>query len=454
MLLPANKQYEIILNKLTQHGFDAWSSQEFVAAVLVCIEQGHHLALGTRHPRTKKRHPASQQVYDAMSRAKAMKFHFSWLQRQGFLQEQRRERRQRRQGGKHELETPGFRMKPSWTELQLVFMRDDAIPPDFRYPFDGEIIPWSQLERLSINWQYTTPMTGFVQNVGSELTSLRALRLYGNETRLFHPNCTHQQPTLGLLRDPPPAPPFKLNEQLLERLEELEIDGICNHIPITDLVGPNMRVLRLHCENARTSVRHLDSQRTHLDIRTAAKIARKLERLELDIGRIEHLWNPVAIPGMDVDVERYTFLSEVAKFPQLRFLRLFPPFMASEATSIVQVPVSDVQAIRIFDYIREQCPSFEVLSIAAAPSIVRVDTMCWEVQRQGSKTILTTGHKNRNYIHRQTWAGQRKISGEIKRFETPPPYLPAADTSMLDGPLEEEPGVGLNPLYAYVPVPS
>jgi hypothetical protein len=78
-----------------------------------------------------------------------------------------------------------------------------------------------------------------------------------------------------------------------------------------------------------------------------------------------------------------------------------------------------------------ECPSLQMLSIAAIPSFVNIDTMCWEARRRGQKTILTTKHRERNYQHRQVWEGQRRITSEIKRFHTPPKYLADSEGWML-----------------------
>merc|ERR1711939_1021628 len=133
---------------------------------------------------------------------------------------------------------------------------------------------------------------------------------------------------------------------------------------------------------------------------------------------------PTAIPGVDVDVEQYSFLNAISKFRRLRHLRLFPPFVPKDSPRFSRsvphyVPVSDDQAIRVFEHLRQECPSLQILSIAAIPSFVMIDTMCWVVKRRGEKTILTTKHRERNYQHRQIWVGQRRITSEIKRFSAP-----------------------------------
>jgi hypothetical protein len=212
-------------------------------------------------------------------------------------------------------------------------------------------------------------------------------------------------------------------------LEELEIDGICNHIPITGLVGPSLRALRLHCEDASFSVNSAESQLSQLDLMAAVRLAPNLVHLELDVGYLDSLWQPVAIPSVDVDLKQYTFLNTIGQFRKLRFLRLFPPFVAKDSprdsrTVPHRLPISDYQAIRIFEHVRRGARSLSLLSIAAIPSIMDVDTMFWEVKPHGNETILTTGHRTRNYRDRQTWLGERKIRSEIRRFRVPPRYLP------------------------------
>ncbi|EXJ92472.1 hypothetical protein A1O3_01023 [Capronia epimyces CBS 606.96] len=323
---------------------------------------------------------------------------------------------------------PTLHKIPSWTELHLLVRRGLGSGHHSLRDLDLSLIPWTNLRRLSILWEYTIPLNQFIHDIAPKLTKLQALRLHATHHRLYHPACRHDVPTTGLFADAPIVPPFRIPFELMRELRDLEIDGICNHIPINRLIGPKLRRLRLHCEDVLWSVCSAESQRSHSDILVAAKIAPDLEQLELDVGYIQNLWHPTAIPGVDLDMEQYAFLNAICKFRRLRSLRLFPPFVPRDSprysrTAINCIPISDDQAIRVFEHLRAQRSSLQTLSLAAIPSFVNIDTMCWEVKRQGEKTILTTKHRARNYQHRQVWIGQRRISSEIKRFNTPRKYL-------------------------------
>ena len=387
----------------------------------------HHLALGAFGGPPVSYPVPSKATFDVMSKAVAINLHVAWLYRVGnHLDEDTQPLSAK----------PVFKEEVSWTEVRLIVEHGERNPYyALRNNYPGGI-PWQKLQRLEVVWHWTVPMSDFIHRIASALTGLRALRLRADHKRIFHPSCGSEAPVLRIFADPPDTRPFAIDYTEMQTLQELEIDGICNHIPITDLLGLNLRALRLHCEDPLFSVYSRDSQRSHNDILTAANLSPKLERLELDIGHIESLWHSVAIPGVDVDVEQYAFLNGISKFRHLKFLRLFPPFVAQDSPrdsrSVFQrTPIADDQAVRIFEHLHNECPALHLLSIAAIPSIMNVDTMFWEVKRDGEKTLLKTGHRVRNYEHRQTWIGRRRIRSEIKRFRTPPPYLPDFDGWLL-----------------------
>ncbi|OAL26245.1 hypothetical protein AYO22_04423 [Fonsecaea multimorphosa] len=417
-MLPDDQQYEVIIDHL--YTASPWPDLIQATTAMASLGKRHQLALGAFGAPPFKYPESDQATYDAISRAVAVDLHMAWLSGDSSIDDSK---------------TPHLEKSPAWVELRLTIARrafdvprrsiDDLISP---------VIPWANLRRLSIEWEFAAPINEFIYLTAPRLVQLQALRLHADPWH-YHPTCSYAEAP-GMRVENETDRTFAIDFKEMPELRELEIDGICNHIPITDLVGKNLRRLRLHCEDSRSSVHSKQSQRSHTDILTAAKVAPKLERLELDIGYIEHLWHPTAIPGVDVHVEQYAFLNALTKFRHLRFLRLFPPFIASSCLRIewrVQhcVPVSDNQAIRIFDQLHRELPSLQLLSIAAAPSFVDIDTMYWQVTRQGDQTVLTTGHRARNYKHCQTWIGHRRMRSEIKRFNTPQIYLPDSDGWML-----------------------
>ncbi|EXJ85600.1 hypothetical protein A1O1_05966 [Capronia coronata CBS 617.96] len=417
-MLPDDHVYEIILDHL--YTSSDWPDLLEATTSLASIAGCHRLGLGVFGDLPSQHELATTTFYDTISRASAINLHMSWLldgSQTGH------------KGRQDENATCACMLKkPAWSELHLLVRRAPGTHHHSFRDLDLSLIPWINIRRLSILWEYTVPLNQFIHDVAPELTNLQALRLRAAHHRLYHPDCRYDVPATGLFADAPIVPPFRIPFEPMRELRELEIDGICNHIPIKGLVGPKLRRLRLHCEDAQWSVCSAESQRSHNDILFAAKIAPDLEQLELDVGYIQNLWHPTAIPGVDLDMEQYAFLNAICKFGRLRLLRLFPPFVPKDSPRFSRrvlscLPVSDDQAVRVFEHVRTQCPSLQMLSIAAIPSFVNIDTMCWDVKRQGEKTILTTRHRARNYQHRQVWIGQRRLSSEIKRFSTPRRYI-------------------------------
>ncbi len=422
-LLPANAIYEIILDHI--YTSSHWPTLIEATTELATFGSKHRLALGAFGLSPSQHASIGQATYDAISKAAAVDLHMAWLLKDNRVPQ-----------GSGVARGPCIAETPSWTELRLLIRRACGTTTYSIRDLDLEIVPWTNLRRLSILWEYAMPMNQFIFDVAPRLINLEALRLRADHQRLYHPACKYDVPTTGLFADTPIVPPFEIDYTQMRELRELEIDGICNHIPIGALLGPKLRSLRLHREDTLWSVYSPESQRTPGDISSATKICPDLERLELDIGYIENLWHPTAIPGVDVDVEQYSFLNAISKFRRLRHLRLFPPFVPKDSPRFSRsvphcVPVSDDQAVRVFEHLRQECPSLQILSIAAIPSFVMIDTMCWVVKRRGEKTILTTKHRERNYQHRQIWVGQRRITSEIKRFSAPPRYLPDSEGWML-----------------------
>jgi hypothetical protein len=415
-MLPSDKTYEVILDHLctSSHWPDLMQASTDIA-----LQSHHHLlGLGAFDAPPFKYPLPRQETYDIMSTAVALNLHTDWLSKPSWQDKEIVD--------SSATESPGFTKVPSWRELRLVLGKRQGYGQCSIAEVDFGVVPWENLVRLCIRWNYDAPMTDFIHDICIKLTQVKVLQLQAEDHHAYH-------------RDPHvdgPGQRFMVDFTEMSSLEELEIDGICNHIPIENLVGSNLRALRLHCEDPYFSVCSTESQFCPSDIIAAAKIAPDLERLELDTGYIETLWHSVAIPGVDVDVEQYAFLNAICRFQRLKFLRLFPPFVARDSPRQSRslhhrMPLADDQAIRIFEHLRQQCPSLQILSIAAIPGFMNIDTMSWEVRRQGQETILVTGHRSRNYRHRQTWVGQRKIRSEIKRFAVPQPYLPSSPSWQL-----------------------
>ena len=256
------------------------------------------------------------------------------------------------------------------------------------------------------------------------LKSLRALRLRAEQLLTFHHNCPYAK---NAIHSDVNHPYFEVDFAFLPHLTSLSMEGICNHVPIQNLVSPSLRSLKFHRPYLRVSVFAAESQRSPTDLLKAAKIAPNLQKLELDIGFIENLWHPTAIPGVDVDPELYRFLAALTQFKHLRFLRLFPPYVSrqslhtrtSPGSPEYRQPCGDAQAIRLFSHLRRQNPKLSFFSISPATrlrsSVLPSQAMTWEVRPWGEKTLLVTRQQGKEYELRQTWVGERKVSSEVKR---------------------------------------
>ena len=423
-MLPEGKRCELIVGHV--YTSSGWPDLIQATTEIAKGARRHQLALGAFGAPEYTCPTPKEATFAILSEAVALNLHMSWLRISKLQDDQSQDK----------TLNPRFRKTLACIELRLVIERGATSPQYSLRDLDLPVVPWTKLLRLSIDWQYSVPMSDFVRKIAPQLVSLRSLRLHAEHQRIYHPACEYEAPPNRIFEDPPNFAPFAINYAEMPHLEELEIDGICNHIPIADLVGKSLRSLRLHREDTTFSVYPCESQRTHKDILTVAKLAPNLERLEVDIGYIVRLWDTVAIPGVDVEVEQYAFVNAVLKFRHLRFLRLFPPFAArgsphDEQRNTHQLPVSDYQAIRIFEHLAHGCSSLQLLSIAAIPSFTRTDTMFWEVKKLGDTTIVITGHRLRNYQHRQTWVGMRKLRSEIRRFKEPQVYLPDSGSWLL-----------------------
>jgi hypothetical protein len=283
------------------------------------------------------------------------------------------------------------------------------------------VIPWSRLQRL---YMQGPTIQLRLNSILPQLRSLRSLRLWADKVLLYHHNCPYAK---DAIYSDVNHPFFELDFSYLPCLSSLSIEGICNHVPVQNLATPAIVALRLHRPYLRASVMHSESQRSAPDIQKLGRITPRLQKLELDIGYIENLWHPTAIPGVDVDPELYRFLNALSAFKDLCFLRLFPPYVSRNASSRAAAsnmteyrqPCTDEQAIRLFHHLRRQNPKLAFFSVSPAMrlrhSALPSQAMAWEVRPWGEKTLLVTRQLGKEYELRQTWEGERKLTSEVKR---------------------------------------
>lgn len=432
-MLPTDRTYEIILDRI--YATQTWPDPRSVVAKLPLVVSCHKLSVGMFGDSSTQDDVATASFHQALLRASAAHVPADWLLGDGM------------ENAMQTTRTPlSFGKDDSLEELLIETRRWPGYIPTTLYTTQTEF-PWERLRRLSLDLGGF--LSEFWRHTGPRLSMLEALRIHGPIGPTYSPgygDARHQTRRLanfnGEQVDGQSQDSFDLTD--LHSLRELEINGKNFLVPMGKLVGPGLRRLRLHSENAQLYAFQSRHQRSPAEIIEAARRAPELEHLELDIGYIDNLWHPTAIPGVDVDVEQYSFLDAITRFRRLRFLRLFPPFVARGETfdydrARLCVPVSDDQAIRVFEHVRKKCPRLQMLSIAAVPYAVRTDTMSWEVKRHGGRTILTTRHRERNYQHRQVWVGQRRLSSEIQRFTKRTPYLPESESWTLSDVSWEDP---------------
>lgn len=353
----------------------------------------------------------------------------------------------------------------TWLPLSVSTLQELVLHADGRYHASGTVLsrlqrplPWSQLLRLCIQDNYLMER---LMIFDLPLANLRSLRILLDRCGpwvkfAFHRACQYLTHDRSASHD---VDFFAIDFSCLPSLTTLEIEGICNHVPISNLVGPTLRALRLHAHHYLGLTLAPLSQRSPADIARIAQIAPNMERLELDIGDITNLWHSTSIPGVDVDMGLYSVLTNLALFKHLHTLCLLPHYvekgfcsqLANEvpATNVpaVNVPdvnahmglpykqaIADADAVAMFDRLRTMIPTLEHFSIlpsdpdfwAAATEgtegetdqgmrPIRFQAMAWHMTRWGDKTVLVTRQARKNYSQRQIWVGQRRLTTSILR---------------------------------------
>jgi hypothetical protein len=307
---------------------------------------------------------------------------------------------------------------------------------------------WKALEELQINVTHLLPVEAkssglcFWQQQGNWST-LRRLYVEGRPTS-FGPLFCHAKSLSSLVSlklrftasragfNQVPVPEivnFPFME--LETLREVELELSGTQIRPTYLINPNLR--RWSC---RSAVPYVKLGRPPGEVVSLVNLCPMLEEVEIPVGMISNLWNGHAISGVDVDVQVYGVLGTLAKLPQLRKLRLFPPYRADtyrdDSTSQFRQPLDDdEQAIKIFRHLKSQCPTLEEVAISTDNELAigarifdEFYPMSWTIHVQGTHTILVTRQASRDYEQRQVWVGERRLTTEIRRYAYLKPYVP------------------------------
>ncbi|KPI38714.1 uncharacterized protein AB675_5751 [Cyphellophora attinorum] len=288
------------------------------------------------------------------------------------------------------------------------------------------------LRRLAIIGDWNLP-----QVFDLDLPALECLRIaYALQpSDPLHPGFN----ALGPLRVATTNDNFKIDFASLPRLRSLHIEGIRRQIPIENIVGTSLTSLTLHRHPRPNYPDKAVLQRSPGDLAKLAILAPQLRCLQLDIGNISKLWNSTSVPGVDVDVELYSWFAALADLKHLRTLRLFPPYKSANVFT-AQGPLqkqpldSDSDAVAMFLRLRAQNASLNTLVISPSdhefhmPANVEYHrrhdhlrrrndfhAMAWEMYAWGESTILTTRQARKRYCQRQVWVGNRRLRSEILR---------------------------------------
>lgn len=278
-------------------------------------------------------------------------------------------------------------------------------------------IPWLSLKRLHVEGD--EQIKHLMQTTISKLICLEDLNIQASTPDAFHEDCAHN--AYDIIHEPLPF-------TSLPNLRRLTIRGMCIHIHLRDIATPNLESLSVTIQEQVTRQRNMNELRHPIEVRWLAYNLPRLQHLELHIGPLENLWNPTAIPGVDVNVEVYSMLHAISQIRHLKSLRLYPAYMprtSERSYSIPRQPIPDEQAIRVFHYLRAMRPSLNILSIAPTFSeIRRFSPMSWTVRDGGNgKTILTTRQAERDYDLEQVWIGKSRIRMNNVRHSYKVPFL-------------------------------
>jgi hypothetical protein len=347
-------------------------------------------------------------------------------------------------------------------ELVLDNRRDEARlygspPPPLPLPAKSLLL-LGCLRRLAINGDWILP-----QVFNLELPALECLRIaYALQpSDPLHPGFN----TLGPLRSAAAGDDLKIDFASLPKLRSLHIEGIRKQIPIENIAGASLTSLKLHRNPRPNYPDKAVSQLSPGDLTKLAILAPQLRCLQLDIGNISKLWNSTSIPGVDVEVELYSWFAALADLKHLRTLRLFPPYVSANVFT-AQGPLqrqaldSDSDAVAMFLRLRSQCASLNTLVISPSdyqfhiPANVEYHrrhdhlrrrndfhAMAWEMYAWGEHTILTTRQARKQYCQRQVWVGNRRLRSEILRDS-----YAVCDNGMAGGALTDDEEWTLDPV--------
>ena len=322
---------------------------------------------------------------------------------------------------------------PSLQELHLELpMRsfeelDESMKPLFMR------IPWDQLRRLSLTGNklievVLSQFSNSLKTLGClHLRAIDRWQLKSDRVQSYAMNRTQRSQQIWCT----PLKGMSRIRNLIEFLEckELVLEGFsATSLPLRDILSTELRSLRVHICELNASQHH-HNVRQASDLRCLPALAPNIERLELDVARIGNLWHSTAVPGVDVDVRIYQIFDAITSLPRLRHLRLFPQyFVKNRDYGTFEQPLTDDVAVHLFRRLKEKSASLQILEISSDNRVAQnagdFNPMSWRLCAHCDKIILTVRQANHDYEQRQVWAGERRLTTEIRRYSYEKPYVP------------------------------
>lgn len=266
---------------------------------------------------------------------------------------------------------------------------------------------WSSIEKLKLSGGGLAEL--LLPRYGAEMTSLRSLHI-------------SLPPWVRSPRIAPEHSRLAVTNFLTTRsLVELELDGLNEDFPLRLVASTKLRKLRIHSWESKRDMAQANLI-TAPEIRELAELAPNLEHLMFDVGHVGKLWQPTAIPGVDVDVHLYQIFDALSQLRHLKILHFFPRYFRRPENGRVvwqQAIEDDGQAVRIFKHLKAIRPSLELLLLSSDNHVARmasIDPMSWIVCPLGETILLRVRQANKDYEQKQIWQGERRLRTEIRRY--------------------------------------
>ncbi len=147
-MIPGDRRCEVILDHL--YTSSQWPDLMAATTEIATTAQRHQLALGAFGAPAFMYPEPTEGTYAILTKAVALNLHWSWLLTPLELRSN--------QSGDRSVEPgPCFRQKLSCIELRLVVERGSTGPHYSLRDMYLDVVQWTNLLRLSIDWHYSVP---------------------------------------------------------------------------------------------------------------------------------------------------------------------------------------------------------------------------------------------------------------------------------------------------------